>query len=100
MNESMNKDLTMSHNVFEQAIAQGNNVRDSGPTEEESKDPNAYNFRLTDERYLEGCDTRCILQFDEEKFVACVWGQSEIYIIDREKPEAVNSFETVTNPSK
>ena len=37
------------------------------------------------------------MQFDDEKFVACVWGQSEIYVIDREKPDAVNSFET--NPT-
>ena len=56
-----------------------------------------YNFILEQERYLEGFDTRCIMQFDDEKFVACVWGQSEIYVIDREKPDAVNSFET--NPT-
>ena len=53
-----------------------------------------YKFHLQQERYLEGQDTRCVMQFDEEKFVACVWGTSEIFIIDREKPEAVNSFET------
>ena len=28
--------------------------------------------------------------------MACVWGTSEIFIIDREKPEAINSFETTT----
>ena len=33
-----------------------------------------YNFILEQERYLEGFDTRCIMQFDDEKFVACVWG--------------------------
>ena len=60
-------------------------------------DRDAYNFYLSQERYLDGCDTRCILQFDDEKFVACVWGQSEIYVIDREKPDAVNSFETNPN---
>lgn len=53
-----------------------------------------YTFLLLQERYLEGLDTRCIIQFDEEKFVACVWGKSEIFVIDREKPDAVNSFET------
>jgi hypothetical protein len=51
------------------------------------------------ERYLDGLDTRFIEQFDDEKFVACVWGQSDIFIIDREKPDAVNSFEVV-NASK
>ena len=49
---------------------------------------------LLQERYLENLDTRCVIQFDEEKFVACVWGTSEIFVIDREKPDAVNSFET------
>ena len=53
-----------------------------------------YTFLLLQERYLENLDTRCIIQFDEEKFVACVWGKAEIYVIDREKPDAVNSFET------
>ena len=61
------------------------------------EDREAYNFVLGQERYLEGLDTRCIMQFDDEKFVACVWGQSEIYVIDREKPDAVNSFETNFN---
>lgn len=61
-----------------------------------------YTFVLQEERYLENLDTRCIIQFDEEKFIACVWGQSEIYVIDREKPDAVNSFESggSTSPSK
>lgn len=54
---------------------------------------------MLDERYLEGQDTRFIEQFDDEKFVACVWGQPDIFIIDREKPDAVNSFEVV-NASK
>ena len=53
-----------------------------------------YTFLLLQEKYLENLDTRCIIQFDEEKFIACVWGQAEIYVIDREKPDAVNSFET------
>lgn len=53
-----------------------------------------YTFLLLEEKYLDGLDTRCIIQFDEEKFVACVWGTSEIFVIDREKPDAVNSFET------
>jgi hypothetical protein len=53
-----------------------------------------YSFILSQERYLEGEDTRCVMQFDDEKYVACVWGSSQIYIIDREKPDAVNSFET------
>ena len=61
------------------------------------EDTDAYNFMLEQEFYLEGLDTRCILQFDDEKFVACVWGQSDIYVIDREKPDAVNSFETNLN---
>ena len=33
-----------------------------------------YTFLLQEERYLENLDTRCIIQFDEEKFIACVWG--------------------------
>lgn len=48
---------------------------------------------MLEERYLEGQDTRFIEQFDDEKFVASVWGQPDIFIIDREKPEVVNSFE-------
>ena len=57
-------------------LAQGNNMRGDSPGqgEEESMDPDSYNFRMNDERYLDGMDTRCIIQFDEEKFVACVWG--------------------------
>lgn len=55
--------------------------------------PLPYTFLLQEERYLENLDTRCIIQFDDEKFVACVWGTSEIFVIDREKPDAVNSFE-------
>ena len=55
-----------------------------------------YYFVMQQERYLQGSETRCVIQFDEEKFVACVWGTSEIFIIDREKPEAINSFETTT----
>lgn len=47
---------------------------------------------LLEERYLQDKDIRCVIQFDEEKFVACVWGDPEIYIIDRERPETVNSF--------
>ena len=53
-----------------------------------------------EERYLEKQDTRAIVQFDDFKFVACVWGQKEIYIIDREKPHATNSFESQVNPSE
>ena len=66
-------------------------------------DPNApYTFMLLQEKYLEGLDTRCIIQYDEEKFVACVWGKSEIFVIDREKPEITQSFETggTTTPCK
>jgi len=54
-----------------------------------------YTFMLLEERYLEDMDTRCIIQFDDEKFVASVWERSEIFVIDREKPDAVNSFETM-----
>ena len=99
-NEFVNKDLEefKRHNEFraseeeqldlERGLGDGAFIRE---------DLDAYNFLLGQERYLEGLDTRCILQFDDEKFVACVWGQSEIYVIDREKPDAINSFET--NPS-
>ena len=47
-------------------------------------------------------ETRCIIQFDEEKFIATVWGKSEIYVIDREKPEMTQGFETggSTTPCK
>jgi hypothetical protein len=86
-----------STNVFDLARGRDGNTSQS---EEESKYANTYQFRLSEERYLEGLDTRCIIQYDEEKFAACVWGQSEIYIIDREKPDAVNSFETLANPCK
>ena len=55
--------------------------------------PVGYTFMLLEERYLDDLDTRCIIQYDEEKFIACVWGKSEIFVIDREKPDAVNSFE-------
>ena len=55
-----------------------------------------YYFHMQQERYLEGQETRQVIQFDDEKFVAIVWDQSEIFIIDREKPDAVNSFETST----
>ena len=67
---------------------------DNEPNQPTVTSPLPYTFLLLQERYLEDLDTRCIIQFDEEKFVACVWGQAEIFVIDREKPDAVNSFET------
>ena len=86
-----------SANVFD--LARGRDGQSSA-SEQDSKLANSYQFRLSEERYLEGMDTRCIIQYDEEKFAAVVWGQSEIFIIDREKPDAVNSFETLANPCK
>ena len=99
-NEFANRDLEdfKRHNEFRASDEEENDLQggiaNSGFIRE---DRDAYNFMLEQERYLEGLDTRCILQFDDEKFVACVWGQSDIYVIDREKPDAVNSFETNPN---
>lgn len=76
---------------------QGDADSGAGPSEQEPRPLTQalpYTFLLLEEKYLDGLDTRCIIQFDEEKFVACVWGTSEIFVIDREKPDAVNSFET------
>ena len=98
-NEFANKDLDddfKRHNDF-RASLESDPLGDLPAGGMIREDHNAYNFYLSQERYLEGLDTRCILQFDNEKFVACVWGQSEIYVIDREKPDAVNSFETNPN---
>ena len=44
-----------------------------------------YIFALLDERYLEGKDCRSIVQYDEEKFAVCVWGDEKIYTINRDK---------------
>ena len=54
---------------------------------------------LLGERYLEGEDTRFIEQFEDEKFVASVWGKSQIFTIDRERPEVLNTIEAA-EPSK
>ena len=47
---------------------------------------------LLEEKYLEGEDTRFVEQWDDEKFVAGVWGKSELVVIDREKPDLINTF--------
>lgn len=47
---------------------------------------------LLGERYLEDCDARFIVQFDAEKFVVGVYGKADLFVIDREQPDAVNSF--------
>ena len=44
------------------------------------------------ERFLEGEDTRFVEQFDDEKFVAGVWGKAELVVFDREKPDLVHTF--------
>lgn len=46
-----------------------------------------YTFAMLDERYLEGEDTRFVEQWDDDKFVAGVWGKAELVMIDREKPD-------------
>jgi len=98
-NEFENKDLQddfQRHNEFRASIESDPlDQLQGGQMMHENRD--GWNFFLSQERYLEGYDTRCILQFDDEKFVACVWGAAEIYVIDREKPDAVNSFETNPN---
>ena len=47
---------------------------------------------LLNERYLEGQDTRFVEQWDDEKFVAGVWGKAELAVFDREKPDLVHTF--------
>ena len=43
-----------------------------------------YAFQLLSERYLEGEDTRFVEQWDDDKFVAGVWGKAELIVFDRE----------------
>jgi len=64
------QNLGASTNVFE--LARGN-IK-AAQSESQDTERGKYNFKLSEERYLEGLDTRCIIKFDEEKFVACVWG--------------------------
>lgn len=33
-------------------------------------------------------------QWDDEKFVAGVWGKAELSVFDREKPDLVNTFKS------
>ena len=51
-----------------------------------------YTVVLMEERYLEGQDIRFVEQWDDEKFVAGVWGKSELCVFDREKPDLVHTF--------
>jgi len=51
-----------------------------------------YTFVLLQERFLEGEDTRFVQQFDDEKFVAGVWGKAELVVFDREKPDLIHTF--------
>ena len=55
-------------------------------------DPNEYSFMLLGERYFTGRDARFIEQFDEEKFAVGLYGEAEIYVLDREQPEIINQF--------
>lgn len=45
------------------------------------------------ERYLEGEDTRFVEQWDDEKFIAGVWGKPDLFVFDREKPDLIHSFQ-------
>jgi len=65
-----------------------------------AEDGNGYAFTLLDERYLEGLDTRCIVQYQDDKFVVAVWGESDIYVIDRDKPDGAVGFSCGYNPCK
>jgi len=56
------------------------------------EDKDKYAFSLLEERYLEGMDTRCIVQYQDDKFVVAVWGESDIYVIDRDKPDGAVGF--------
>lgn len=51
-----------------------------------------YTIMLMEERYLEGQDIRFVEQWDDEKFVAGVWGKAELCVFDREKPDLVHTF--------
>jgi hypothetical protein len=52
-----------------------------------------YSIALLEERYLEGQDIRFVEQWDDEKFVAGVWGKAELAVFDREKPDLVHTFQ-------
>ena len=46
-------------------------------------------------------DTRCIVQYDDECFAVCVWGDAKIYVINKEKIDGgVIGFTTMHNPCK
>ena len=52
-----------------------------------------YSIALLEERYLEGTDIRFVEQWDDEKFVAGVWGKAELAVFDREKPDLIHTFQ-------
>ena len=55
----------------------------------ESEKPETYTISLSEEVHLVGQDLRFAEQWDDEKFVVAVWGNPDLLIVDREKPEQI-----------
>ena len=52
----------------------------------ESQQLETYTISLSEEVYLAGQDLRFAEQWDDEKYVVAVWGDPDLLIVDREKP--------------